>query len=68
MLRREEAEIDVDTSSPTLRQELVLGDGRAGGCRRRAQRLGLTKHLVEALHRAGPRRHDFRLEHTRVNL
>lgn len=48
----------------SLREQLVLGNGRAGGRRSRGRashRLGLPKSLVEALRRAGPRRHNFRL-------
>lgn len=36
MLRREEAEIDVNSRCPTLRQKFVFRNGRAGSCWRRA--------------------------------
>ena len=35
MLRREEAEIDVNSRCPTLRQKFVFRNGRAGSCWRR---------------------------------
>lgn len=55
----------------TLREHLVLGNGRAGNRRTRGRtphRLGFSKSFVEALRRARPRRHNFRLQKKEKDL